>query len=160
MIRCDMCVISAKRDRLPDEIIPDTAEDSRADPEEKLPAAHAIDLDLESDSLIQDGSDGKIWLKVKLAQLYCIHQVITFRYNGRPSRTWTCSNTDCSTCEGDSLCSTFSLTTSIERPSSDDLPLIPDCKYGDTVTLERVNGGSFWVSEIAVTSKQGAIRYL
>ena len=157
-----ICVILATRERLADEIIADGVEHSHTyeDNEEKYAAARAIDLDFGTWSGISAGSDGKSWLKVNLAKLYCIHQVIRYHSDGSPYYTWTCSNTDCSTCEGDSLCSTFSLTTSIERPSSDDLPLIPDCKYGDTVTLERVNGGSFWVSEIAVTSKQGAIRYL
>ena len=158
-----MCVISAPRERLPDEITPMSVEHSHTSREnEKLYAvAHAIDLDLGTISLSSAGSDGKSWLKVNLAELNCIHQVIRFNIDGIPFPTWTCSSTDCSACEGNSKsCSGFLVTTSSERTSSDDLPLIPDCKYGDTVKLEEVRGHKFTVREIAITGKQGEIRHL
>ena len=155
-------MISEKRERLADEIIPDSVEHSGTlrDNEEEYPAAHAIDLDLDTMSRTSAGSDGKIWFKVNLAKLYCIHQVIWYKSGGRLLLTWTCSKTDCSTCEGDSRCSYILLTTSSERTSSDDLPLTADCKYGDTVKLENRYGGNFWIYEIAITGKQGEITYL
>ena len=157
-----MCVISATRDRLPDEIIPDSAENSHTvdDNEEKYAAAHAIDLDLGTRSKTTTGSDGKRWLKVNLAKLYCIHQVIWYYTDGSPFLTWTCSSTDCSTCEGSSYwCNRYLLTISSERTSSDDLPLIASCKYGDTVKIDARNFGWFEVHELSITSKQGEIRY-
>ena len=161
MIYVVICVISATRERLPDEIIPVSVENSHTfkDNEEKYAAAHAIDLDHGTTSITSAGSDGKAWLKVNLAKSYCIHQVIWYISGSNPYHTWTCSSSDCSTCEG-SYCSYYLVTTSSERESSDDLPLIADCKYGDTVKLESRNGGNFWVYEIAITGKQGDIRYL
>ena len=157
-----MCVISATRERLPDEIIPDSVEHSHTyqDNEEKYAAAQAIDQDLGTSSITTAGSDGKIWLKVNLAKLYCIHQVIWYHPDGSPFLTWTCSSSDCSTCEDHSSCSNFFLTAKSERTSSDGLPLIADCKYGDTVKLKIRDGSSFGVPEITITGKQGEIRYL
>ena len=160
MICSDMCVISATRQRLSDEIIPASAEHSRTyrDNEEVYAAAHAIDLDPDTSAYTQQNSDGEAWLKVNLAELNCIHQVIWYNSDSSPYLTWTCTSTDCSSCEGN-ICSNFLLTTSGEITSSEDLPLIPDCKYGDTVKIDRVSGSSFYVYEIAITGKQGEIRY-
>ena len=155
-----ICVISATRERLANEIIPESAENSHTfgDNEEIYAAAHAIDLDLSTSSTTSADSDGKIWLKVKLAKLYCIHQVIWYISGSSPYHTWTCSSTDCSVCEGSS-CSFYLLTTSSERTSSDGLLLNPSCKYGDTVMLEYRFGTFFGVNEIAITVKQGEIRF-
>ena len=47
---------------------------------------------------------------------------------------------------------------SSERTSSDGLPTVADCKYGDTVKIERTDSGSnFVVRELAVMGKQGEI---
>ena len=158
-----ICIISEKRERLADEIIPDSAEHSGTlnNNEEKYAAAHAIDLDLDTRSYTSAGSDGKSWFKVNLAQLNCIHQVRWYYSVGRNIHylTWTCSSSDCSNCRGH-YCDKHILTTSSERTSSDYLPLIADCKHGDTVKSESPNGAHFWVLEIAITGKQGEIRYL
>ena len=154
-----MCLISATRQRLSDEITPVSVEHSgtKDDDEECCAAAHATDLELRTRSFTIPGSDGNAWLKVNLAKLNCIHQVIRY-YKGNPYYTWTCTSTDCSSCKGN-YCSDYLLTVSAERTSSDDLPIIPDCRYGDTVKLELVSGGIFSVYEIAITGKQGEIRY-
>ena len=156
-----MCVISATRERLPDEIIPDSAENSYTyqDNERTYAAAHAIDLAWNTRSATSAGSDGKIWLKVNLAKLNCIHQVILYNVKGDPFLTSTCTSSNCSPCKG-SYCKSLLLTTSSEKTLSDDLPLIADCKYGDTVKVEKLNGGGFSVPEIAITGKQGEIRCL
>ena len=155
-----MCVISATRERLPNEIIPDSAENSYTyqDNEKTYAAAHAIDLAWNTRSATSAGSDGKIWLKVNLGKLISIHQVIRYRTDVNPYNAWTCTSSGCSYCEGSS-CSKYLLTTSSEGTSSDDLPLIADCKYGDTVKLERLKSGWFDVHEIAIIGKQGEIRY-
>ena len=155
-----MCLISAKRERLADEIIPVSVEHSNTykDNEEDYAAAHVIDLDWDTRSVTAPGSDGKSWLKVNLAGLNCINQVIRYYEDGTPQFIWTCTSTDCSSCKGYD-CSNYLLTISAERTSSDDLPIIPDCRYGDTVKLEDVEGESFDVQEIAITGKQGEIRY-
>ena len=160
MICSNLCEISASRERLPDEIIPVNAEQSRTanDNEKDFAAARAIDGDLDTRSNTSRGSDGKVWLKLNLAKLNCIQQVIRYRPSGDRRLTWTCTNSNCSTCKGDK-CSQLLLTTSIERTSSDDLPLIADCKYGDTINLERVKGDNLGVYEIAITGKRGEIRF-
>ena len=156
-----MCVISVTRERLSDEIIPVSAEHSRTRDynEEKYAAARAIDLDLDTWSSTYPGSEGKSWIKVNLAKLNCIHQVTW--YGPNPVYTWTCTSTDCSSCSKGlgASCTIYLLTTSAERTSSDDLPIIEECRYGDTVKLEKVSGSSFSVREIAITGKQGEIRY-
>ena len=159
MICSDICVISGRRERLVDEIIPASVAHSQTfnNDEEKYAAAHAIDLDLDTVSATMAGSDGRMWLKVKLGKLICIEQVIWYRSDGSPRQIHTCSSTDCTDCTHSS-CDSFSLTVSIEGTSTDDLPpTIPDCKYGDTVKLEKISGSSFVVYEIAITGKQGEI---
>ena len=60
---------------------------------------------------------------------------------------------NCNNCEGD-YCNHYTLTVSTEGAVSDLSP-VSDCRYGDTVKLEKVDGGSFDVREIAVVGKQG-----
>ena len=120
------------RERLPGEITPVSAEQSHTyeDNEEDNAASHAIDLDLKTSSRTEPGSDGTVWLKVKLDNTNCIHQATWYYPSGNPYLTWTCSYTDCSTCEG-TRCSDYSLTVSSERTSSDGLPTVADCQYCD-----------------------------
>ena len=155
-----MCVISVRRGRIANEIIPVSVEHSKTkdDDEEKYTVEHAIDLNLGSRSSTTIGSDGKIWLKVTLGKTSCIQQVIKYMSDGTHYRTWTCTSSDCSTCEGPK-CSDYLLTTSVERTSSDSLPFVADCKNGDTVKLQKNTGSYFEVYEIAITGKQGEIRY-
>ena len=152
--------ISATRERVPGpgEVIPDSAEQSktRDDNEEKYGAGRAIDLDLSTFSSTKRGSDGTSWLKVKLAKTHCIKQVIWYAGNGARYLTWTCSNTDCTTCEGSSSdCRYYTLTVSSQKTLADDLPLHSDCRYGDTVILRRPDGTGFTVRELGITAKQG-----
>ena len=72
---------------------------------------------------------------------------------GTPYLTWTCTNTDCNKCVGDD-CSYYTLTVSTEGTVSDLSP-VADCKYGDTVKLERANGQGFAMYEIAIVGKSG-----
>ena len=150
-------MISATRQRLPDEIIPASAEHSLTHGGNV--AALAIDLNMRSRSYAQPGSDGKVWFKVNFAKLNCIHQVILYNVHRTPYRTWTCNSTDCSSNCTSYSCNNFPLTISAERTSSDGLPLIEECKYGDAVKIESVSGSYFGVYEIAITGKQGEKRY-
>ena len=142
------------RERQPGEITPVSAEQSQTydDNEKCCAASHAIDLDLNTWSYTTYGSS---WLKVKLEKTFCILQVVSYYQDGNPLDTWTCSSTKCSACEGDYGCYLYSLTVSSERTSSDGRPLVSDCKYGDTVMIERTDGGAFSAAELAVIGKQG-----
>ena len=143
------------RERLPGEITPVSAEQSRTyeDNEEYYAASHAIDLDLDTGSKTTSGSDGTPWLKVTLDNTNCIHKVEIYSY-----LTWTCSFTDCLTCRG-SDCHLYSLTVSSERTLSDHLPTVSDCKYGDTVMIQQTFSGILSVYEVAVIAKQGGVKY-
>ena len=89
--------------------------------------------------------------------MYCVEQVIGYATDGTPFITWTCTDTDCSNCEGDN-CSYFTLTVSTEEDVSDLSP-VSNCKYGDTVKLETVNGAGFGVGEIAIVGKSGKLPF-
>ena len=71
--------------------------------------------------------------------------------------TWTCSEDDCSNCEG-SDCSSYTLTGSTKGKVSD-LPSFSDCRYGDTIEIKKIadTATGFSVNEIAVIKKQGNI---
>ena len=141
------------------EIIPVSAEHSatRNNDEVNNNAGHAIDLDLDTYSDTEAGSDGTIWLKVTLDKVYCVQQVIRYNSDGTPNLTWTCTDTDCSNCVG-SFCSYYTLTVSTEGAVSDLSP-VSDCKYGDTVKLGRV-AGMIRVYEIAIVGKPGKLPFI
>ena len=146
------CISGRTREREPGEIIPVSAEQSRTfkDNEKRHAASHAIDLDMKTSSTAVKSSDGTLWLKAKLDNTTCIHQV-----ENKYLRTWTCSSADCSTCEGTD-CSDYSLTVSSERTSSDGLPTVADCKYGDTVQIHGLDL-IIYVTELVIKVKQGEI---
>ena len=88
-----------------------------------------------------------------------MNKVIWFYGNGDPIITWTCTEKDCSDCNTDySNCKHYTLTVSIEEAVSDLSPVL-NCRYGDTVKLERKDpdGSSLEVIEIAVFGKEGKI---
>ena len=148
-------MISVPRQRIMGEITPVRAEQSATrDNNEKLyGAGRAIDLVLETHSWTVAGTDGTVWLKITLDEdkTYCVEKVIWYRSTGAPHLTWTCGKDDCSNCVGD-RCSYFTLTVSTEGAVSDLSP-VSDCKYGDTVKLERRDGSVLSVIEIVVIGK-------
>ena len=73
--------------------------------------------------------------------------------DGNPHLNWTCTEIDCSNCDGN-YCNLYTLTVSTEGAVSDLSP-VPDCKYGDTVKLEKSDGSVFVVYELVATGKQG-----
>ena len=118
-------------------------------------AEHAIDLDLETESRTTADSEGVVWFKLTLDQVNCVQQVIQLSSDGGYARTWTCSDADCSICDY-SKCSKVTVTVSTEGAYPDILASTSDCKYGDTLKLERGDDRTelgLW--EIAVISKQG-----
>ena len=152
--------IPETRERIDDEIIPETAEQSKTYEENELqfPARHAIDLNWSTLSGTSAGPDGKSWLKINLSQVHCVQQVKA-RFNGRrtPDLTWTCAQTDCNACSGPCatgcFCNRFTVTVSSEGTAPNN-PM-PGCKYGDSVMVERKHGGFLGVYEIAITGRQG-----
>ena len=136
-----MRVTTDKRDRLVDEIVP-------------ISAPNAVDLDLETWSSAQTDDDGA-WLKLTLSRVSCVQHVVWYDLDGSSYLSWTCANADCSDCQGGD-CSIFLLTVFSEGAAVDHLPLVPDCKYGDTVKLATSNWpNGFNVREMAIREKQG-----
>jgi hypothetical protein len=125
---------------------------------ESFAAARAIDLEWDTKSFTSpDHKDQKSWLKVSLGRLHCVEKVIcNWEKDYSPNLAWTCSNTNCSTCEGDD-CKIYSLTVSSEKAASTGLPLQPDCRYGVSVTMWRINGTGYGVNEIAIIGRKGAL---
>ena len=144
------------------EITPISAEQSATldNDEANHGAGNAIDLDLWTRTWTVPGSDGTTWLKLTLDKVYCVEKVIWHSFDGGPFLIWTCTDTDCSKCEG-SMCSYFTLTVSTEGAVSDLSP-VSDCKYGDTVKLERTDGASAFILlyEIAIVEKLGNLRFM
>ena len=150
--------ITATRERQAGEIIPVSVEHSATlnSNEAKNAAGLAIDLDLGTRSDTVAGSDGTTWLKVTLDKVYCVEQVIWYMSNGNPYMSWTCTDTDCSNCVSKGGCRSFTLTVSTDEAVSDLSP-VSDCKYGDTVKLEMVDGASFVMYEIGIVGKSGKL---
>ena len=137
------------------EIIPVSVEQSATvnNDEAKYGAGNAIDLDLDTYSKTESGSDGTTWLKVNLDKVYCVQHVMRYINDGTPYQTWTCTDTDCSNCVTGN-----SLTVSTEGAVSDLSP-VSDCKYGDSVKLEKVDG-VIRVYEIAIVGKPGKLPFI
>ncbi|KAL5250583.1 hypothetical protein ACHWQZ_G016345 [Mnemiopsis leidyi] len=142
------------RQRVAGELTPEGAEQSatKEDDEEQYGAGNAIDMDLETWSYTLAASDGTSWLKMTLDKVRCIEKGIWHTNTGQPLHTWTCTDSHCNNCEG-SKCSDFTLTVSSDGAASD-FPSFTDCKYGDSVKLEGVEG--FAVRELAIIGKQEA----
>ena len=148
--------IPAIRDRQAGEITPVRAEQSASmdNDDENYGAGRAIDLDLHTHSTSAAGSDGALWLKVVLDQVHCVQKVLWYYGNTQLGLTWTCNINNCASCVGDE-CNDFTLTVSREG-ATPDLSPVSDCKYGDTVKLERISGGGmFSVHEIVTIGQQG-----
>ena len=148
------CYISAKRDLLPNEITPVSAEHSNTNGDsQKYSPEKAFDSNLWTYSNQGVGSDGTVWLKVNLDQIHCVQQVVWFNLDGSAYLTWNCTSDSCITCGGNS-CSDFTLTVS-NGGAALDLSPISDCMFGDTVKLVESKAGGFGVYEIVILGRRG-----
>ena len=68
-----------------------------------------------------------------------------------PRQTWTCTKNDCGKCVGYE-CDRYTLTVSTEGAVSD-LSSVLNCRYGDTVKLEKKDGSMLSVMEMVVIGK-------
>ena len=87
--------------------------------------------------------------------MYCVVKVTLLRSIGSIGRKWECTDSDCSNCDG-LHCSDYTLTVSTEGEVSDLSP-VSDCRYGDTVILERGGRIDFDVYELRFQGKQGKL---
>ena len=141
---------------MPGEITPVLAEHSNTRyTEEQSAAAHAIDLDLETSSWTKANSRGEYWVKITLAQVYCIDQVVWYGADGNARRTWSCTERDCHLCEGSACSHQFTATVFTEGEQSGNLPERSGCYHGDRVLIERNAGRYIRIDEVAITEKQG-----
>ncbi|KAL5270945.1 hypothetical protein ACHWQZ_G001565 [Mnemiopsis leidyi] len=140
----EMVIIGKKvtKERETDEITPLRAEQSATqnDNKDNYGAGLAIDRNLITHSTTVGASDGKTWLKVVFDQVHCVQKVLWYYGNANLGLTWTCNDNNCGTCVG-TACNEFTLTVSTEGEVSHLSP-VSDCRYGDTVKLERISGGT------------------
>ena len=152
-------IISAQRERLANEVPPVSAENfvTKNNNDQKYGAINAIDLDFDTPSYTKAGSDGETWIKLTLDQVRCIAKGVWIDENEGVKRFWTCSSTDCSTCEDS--CDKISMTVSIEGAAPDTLPPVSDCRYGDTVKILKTDGAGMRINEFAIVEKHGKSLY-
>jgi len=124
-----------QRERMSDEIIPASAEQSGTanNDEATYGAQNVIDADYNTRAYPAPDQDGNYWIRLNLGQVHCVRQFIEIVRSGNHYQTWTCSDTLC-TCDG-SDCSTTSLTVSTVNSLPDNLPARTDCRYGNTVQI-------------------------
>ena len=65
---------------------------------------------------------------------------------------------DCTDCEG-GFCDVLTVTVITEGAVSDLSP-VSDCKYGDTVKLDRADGSNMAVFEIGIVGKPGKFPFI
>ena len=152
------------REREANEITPVKTEQSstRDEDEENYGAERAIDVNYLTQPGIVADTDGRAWIKITLDKTSCVKHVMWYSSVGSVASNWTCTQVDdCGNCEGStSICSYFNVTTSIEGAESD-LSSVLNCRYGDTVEVERIGGSGFGPTEIAIIGKEGIlIHYL
>ena len=146
--------------RVAGEISPVSAEQSATynDNDAYYSARFAIDLDFDTYSRVTTGPDGALWLMVILDKVYCVEQVTRYLSIDDPLQTWTCDAKDCAKCVG-TRCNSFILTVSTEG-TFPDLSSVSDCKHGDIVKIERIDGTDrITVKEIAIIGKSGFQKY-
>ena len=80
--------------------------------------------------------------------------MIWYSKNGNTYQTWTCTEDDFN-CEG-TYCEKYTLKVSTEGAVSDLFP-VSDCKYGDTLKIQKVSGylKEFSVYELVILGKPG-----
>ena len=125
------------------------------DPDDEGSPNNVIDLDFTTFSKTAAGTDGKTWFRFKLDRTQCVKKVWSFQHNGEYRRYWTCASTGCTACEGD-RCNIFALAVYIESAGGEeDFPTLPDCRYGDTVQVERTSddGNKLTEYELAIIVK-------
>ena len=140
-----------------DEVIPDSVTHSKNSPQD-LPPNLAIDLDLETWCSTAKNANDESWFKISFEQEQCIKQVKRFRGIGDIYIWEYLYYLSMFLCippnEVDIVCGEYTLTVSTEGASGGQPPS-PDCKYADTVILERRDSGSITIKEISIIAKQG-----
>ena len=159
-----MIHISAEiRERKDGEIIPSSVENSRNYVKDNVEfvAENAVDLNFVTMSRAEAGDAGTYWTKLYFDKPYCVEKVEEYNGDGSNQYVWTCTNVDCSGCEGGN-CPVLTLTVTKER-SQEEGPTASDCKFGDTVKLELDKTyadntrGVLAVIELVVFQKTGII---
>mgnify|MGYP005727819231 CR=1 FL=1 len=124
-------------------------------------ARNSIDRDFSTSAYQKRSADNSYWLQVNLGGHYCIEKVEWFNYDGEIMRTYTCIDSECSCEDTSGYCHHYEMT--ISRTDTLPDPAPNDCRYGNSVRIQRVvgQGTSFHVYELAIIMKeQGKTRCL
>ena len=76
--------------------------------------------------------------------------MVWYRWGNKLHLGWTCTQTGCPCTDGD-FCDRFNLTVSSVGTMPGGLLNGSNCKYGDTVLLEKIIGEGFTVYEMSFT---------
>ena len=150
-----ICKISGERTRLAGETVPESVFKSDNNPNDGGSPHNVIDLNFLTSSKTSADQYGKTWFRFQLDQIHCVKHVLSFKDDGTVRRWWICTATGCSICDGE-RCSIFALMVYIENTEEYfSPPAFPDCKYGDTVKVERnaLDGSRFTGYEFAIFVK-------
>ena len=145
------------REREVGEIIPVNAEQSatKDNDNDDYGAGRAIDMDSSTSSHAVADSDGLIWIKIHLGQVYCIKQVVRYGDSVEPWQTWNCTHLGCDTCVGEQ-CGSFTLDVSTDEAEIVRfLPPFDHCIYGDNVMYKRTQGDKLKIKEMLIIKSQG-----
>ena len=115
-------------------------------------ADNSLDLKFATRSFALPDSDGRIWLKLYLDQVYCVEKVVRYRIYETVLTEFTCSKTGC-VCVEDTTCAQVTLTVYTEETHSLPAELSSNCKPGDRIKLEK-DEEKLMVYEIAVIGHQ------
>ena len=124
------------------DIDPLTAQNSGGDDPSSV-----IDRNYNTNVDTEPGSDGRSWLKIGLGKVYCVHRIIWYRQNNELHLGWTCTQNECPCTDG-GFCDRFTLTVSSVGTMPGGLLNGSNCKYGDTVMLEKTTGDEFGIYEM------------
>ena len=123
---------------------------------------HAFDLDFSTRVVSGQASDGGVWIAATLDHIYCVDYVLKYKANGTVQFRWECSGDDCADCTfvGNPnrivTCKVIRLLVQASHLPPE-LPRQANCKYGDSVKIERFSGDpdTIIVTEIAVFTRKG-----
>ena len=114
----------------------------------------ALDLQFETYSKARRNPDGELWLKVSLNQVYCVEKVIRYKRSRGVLTEFTCSQTGC-VCRArgeQELCEGVTLSVYVDQEGTGRESSGPNCRYGNTVKLEKDRDSTLTVYEISITS--------
>ena len=127
--------------------------------EAKHGAGKAIDMDMDTESLIERGTYDNAWFKASFDAEYCIERVIQYSTSSyQYKNTYTCSQDRCG-CEG-TWCNLWTLSVYRQDGTVPGPDLLAGCKLGDIIKIQTTRTvDDVDVSELVIIPKLGELEY-